>query len=266
LAATPGSLILPDADLDLARAAPRGFAYAGQSCISVQRIFVHDDVAGEFERRLVVAGQAQISGDPLAEEVSVGPMISEGEAARAESWVSEAVAAGARRLLGGERHGAMLPPTILAGVEASLRVVCREVFAPVVVLASVASARGGIDRLADSSADSRRGLHRDLEVVLSAFRDVDVGALVVNDVPTFRLDPMPYGGVRGSGVGRGGSAPSTRDDRAASPAPEPSGADRSHERRCVPPAPSVLRNPMLVKSLRLTACRSRRILPTDRAE
>jgi glyceraldehyde-3-phosphate dehydrogenase (NADP+) len=207
LGGNAGVLILPDADLDLAarRCAEGGFAYAGQSCISVQRIFVHGDVAREFERRFVAAGQAQICGDPLAEDVSVGPMISEGEAARAESWVSEAVGAGARRLLGGARRGGMLAPTILAGVEPSLRVACREVFAPVVVLASVASAREGIDRLADSDYGLQAGVFtRDLEVVLSAFRDVDVGALVVNEVPTFRLDPMPYGGVRGSGVGREG--------------------------------------------------------------
>jgi len=207
LGGNAGVLILPDADLDLAarRCAEGGFAYAGQSCISVQRIFVHRDVAAEFERKLVAAGEAQLHGDPLDEGVSVGPMIGEAEAARAESWVSEAVSAGARRLLGGERRGALLAPTILAGVDPSLRVACREVFAPVVVLASVASAREGIEQLGRSEFGLQAGIFtRDLEAVLSAFRDVEVGALVVNDVPTFRLDPMPYGGVRGSGVGREG--------------------------------------------------------------
>ena len=207
LGGNAGVLILPDADLDLAarRCAEGGFAYAGQSCISVQRIFVHEDVAAQFERRLVAAGESQVCGDPLVEGVSVGPMIAEGEAARAESWVSEAVGAGARCLLGGERRGAMFVPTILAGVDPTLRVACREVFAPIVVLATVASAREGIDRLADSEFGLQAGIFtRDLEVVLSAFRDVEVGALMVNDVPTFRLDPMPYGGVRGSGIGREG--------------------------------------------------------------
>jgi len=207
LGGNAGVLILPDADLDLAarRCAEGGFAYAGQSCISVQRIFVHAGVVAEFERLLVAAGEAQICGDPLEGEVSVGPMIAAAEAARAESWVGEAVAAGARRLLGGERRGALLAPTILAGVDPSLRVACREVFAPVVVVASVANAREGIARLGDSDYGLQAGIFtQDLEVVLSAFRDVEVGALVVNDVPTFRLDPMPYGGVRGSGIGREG--------------------------------------------------------------
>jgi len=207
LGGNAGVLVLPDADLDLTarRCAEGGFSYAGQSCISVQRIFVHRDVAAPFEERMVAAGKRLRSGDPLDESVSLGPMITEAEAVRADGWTAEALAGGARRLLGGDRHGARFPATILADVDRSAKVACREAFAPIVVLATVETACEGIDRLGDSDYGLQAGVFtRDLEAVLSAFRDVEVGALIVNDVPTFRLDPMPYGGVRGSGLGREG--------------------------------------------------------------
>jgi acyl-CoA reductase-like NAD-dependent aldehyde dehydrogenase len=207
LGGNAGVLVLADADLDLAarRCAEGGFAYAGQSCISVQRVLVHRHVGAEFEARLIAAARGLKLGDPLDEAVTVGPMISEAEARRAEAWVREALDAGARRRLGGEREGAMLLPTVLADVRPSMRVACQEVFAPVVGLTTVASAREGIERLGASDYGLQAGVFtRDLEAVLAAFETVEVGALLVNEVPTFRLDTMPYGGVKGSGIGREG--------------------------------------------------------------
>ena len=207
LGGNAGVLVLPDADLELAarKCAAGGFGYAGQSCIWVQRILVHRDVAAEFEGRLVEAARSLKVGDPLDETVTVGPMIGEAEARRAEAWVGEAVSSGARLLLGSRREGALFYPTILADARPAMKVSCREVFAPVVALTTVGSTREGINRLNDPEYGLQAGIFtRDLEAVLSAWRDVEVGGLMVNEVPTFRLDAMPYGGVKASGSGREG--------------------------------------------------------------
>jgi len=207
LGGNAGVLILPDADLELAarRCAEAGFAYAGQSCISVQRILVHEAVHEKFCELLLQHVQQLGVGDPLDEEVLVGPLIHEADAIRAEGWIAEAVGAGARLLTGGSRQGSLLAPTVLADVQASMKVSCREVFAPVVAIVRVGSVRAGIDQLNDPEYGLQAGIFtRDLEAVETAYRDVEVGGLLVNEVPTFRLDAMPYGGVKGSGTGREG--------------------------------------------------------------
>ena len=195
------------ADLDHAasRIATFGTYQAGQSCISVQRVVVDAAVADDFVPRLVAAVDALGVGDPADEATSVGPLIDESSAVRVQQWVDEAVAAGARLLTGGGRDGTTYAPTVLADVPADARVVCEEVFGPVLVVSVVE----GTDAALAAVNDSRFGLQagvftRDLQAAFRAHRDLEVGGVVVGDVPSFRADQMPYGGVKESGVGREG--------------------------------------------------------------
>ncbi len=200
-------VIHSDADLDRAaeRCAYGGFTHAGQSCISVQRAFVHqpvfDDFAGKFLQRV---RQLKV-GDPLKEETDLGPMISQREAERAESWIAEAVAGGAKVLVGGQRDGAVVQPTVLTHTRPDMKVCRQEVFAPLVVLESYQDFSDAIARVNDSPYGLQAGLFiRDLKAVFEAYADLEVGGVVWNDVPTYRGDPMPYGGVKDSGLGREG--------------------------------------------------------------
>lgn len=214
LGGNAGVLILPDADLELAarRCADAGFAYAGQSCISVQRILVHDAVHDVFCGRLLQHVQRLRAGDPLDEDVLVGPLIREDDAIRVERWIAEAVESGAQVLTGGERQGSLLAPAVLADVQPSMKISCREVFGPVVAVLRVDGVRQGIDMLNDPEYGLQAGVFtRDLEAVEAVYRDVEVGGLLVNEVPTFRLDAMPYGGVKGSGTGREGPRYAVRE-------------------------------------------------------
>jgi glyceraldehyde-3-phosphate dehydrogenase (NADP+) len=207
LGGNAGLIVDRSADLDLAaeRTAAGGFAFAGQSCISVQRVFVHEEVEAAFVARLLARTAELPVGDPLDERVRVGPMITEEDAIRAEGWVREAVASGARVLAGGARRGSVLDPTILTGTRPGMKVCDRETFAPVVSVEAFrdfADAVAAVDR---SEFGLQAGVFtRDLPSVLAAFEGIEVGTLVVNDAPTFRADPMPYGGVKSSGVGREG--------------------------------------------------------------
>jgi acyl-CoA reductase-like NAD-dependent aldehyde dehydrogenase len=197
------------ADADLERAAEilarRGFGSAGQSCISVQRIYVEREVFEPFlDHLLEQTGRLKV-GDPEDPETDIGPMISEAEARRAESWIREAVDAGARVLLGGDRQGAVLSPTVLVDVTPEMRVVCEEVFAPVVTVTPVDS----LDEAIEASNDSAYGLQAgiftaSLGHAVVAARRLRFGGVIVNDASAFRADVMPYGGVRGSGAGREG--------------------------------------------------------------
>ncbi len=201
------AIVHRDADLAwaAARCAAGGFAYAGQSCISVQRILVHRTVLDAFlEAFLERVGRLKV-GDPLDEEVDLGPMISEAEARRAESWVERARVAGAKVLCGGLREGAWLRPTVLLDVPADQDVLCEEVFAPVVSV----EAFDGLEEAVAKANASRFGLQaglftRNIEAVFGVFDALEVGGLVLNDAPTWRADTMPYGGVKNSGQGREG--------------------------------------------------------------
>ena len=200
-----------DADLDWAvkRALVGSFAYAGQVCISVQRIFVHDAIADEFERRLV-AGAAKLKvGDPADTTTDVGPLIDDRAAARTQEWIAEAVAAGARLLAGGAPLRADAPrlfaPTIIADAPRTARVCSEEAFAPLVVLERFTE----FDDAIRSVNESRFGLQcgvftNDLAHTREAFDRLEVGGVIINDVPTYRIDHMPYGGVKESGLGREG--------------------------------------------------------------
>lgn len=185
------------------------FSYAGQKCISVQRIYFVEPPGGrryaEFTERLVAAARAAQVGDPRDPEVMVGPMIDEANARRVESWVGEAVTAGAQLLCGGQRDGTVVQPTVLAAVPPTARAACDEIFGPVCNLDRVAS----FDAALQAVNDSRYGLQaalftHDLGHALRAFDELEVGAVILNEAPSFRIDHMPYGGVKESGLGREG--------------------------------------------------------------
>jgi acyl-CoA reductase-like NAD-dependent aldehyde dehydrogenase len=188
------------------RVAAGGFALAGQSCISVQRVFVHASVFDEFARRLVTRlGRLKI-GDPLDPATDIGPMVEESEAARIDAWVKETVREGARILAGGRRIGrAMYEPTVLVDVPETCRVSAEEVFAPLVGLYRFEDFQDAIARVNRTRYGLQAGIFtKDLNRALAAFDELDAGGIVVNDVPTYRIDHMPYGGTKDSGLGREG--------------------------------------------------------------
>ncbi len=200
-------IVHSDADVDYAaeRVAWGGFAYAGQTCISVQRVFVHEDVYDRFASELVRRVDALVVGDPLDEATDVGPVIDTSNADRVGEWLDEARAAGATVLAGGEREGSVWRPTVLADVAEDLRISCEEVFAPVVGISRFSDVGEAIDAAGRSEFGLQAGIFtNDMRVVDAAFDRIDVGGLMVNDVSTFRIDHMPYGGVKSSGFGREG--------------------------------------------------------------
>jgi acyl-CoA reductase-like NAD-dependent aldehyde dehydrogenase len=200
-------MIEPDADIDRAveRCVVGGYLYAGQSCISTQRILVHDDVYERFVERFVARVGALRTGDPLADTTDVGPMIDQANAERAEAWIAEARAAGARVAVGGRRTGAVLEPAVLLDTAGDMRVNCQELFAPVTTVRRYADFDAAIADVNDSPYGLQAGLFtNDMRRILRAFELVEVGGLVINDVPGYRVDHAPYGGVKESGHGREG--------------------------------------------------------------
>lgn len=207
LGGNAGLIVHGDADLPSAgsQAAAGAFANAGQNCISVQRILIQHTVYEEFTDGFLEKVAALRCGDPRDPQTDVGPLIHEREAARAEAWVDAAVAEGALRLAGGERQGAFFPPTVLAETTPQMRVNCDEVFAPIVTLSPYREFEEAIAMVNDGEYGLQAGLFtRDLGRIFAAWEDIDVGALVINGVPTFRVDHMPYGGIKASGFGREG--------------------------------------------------------------
>jgi glyceraldehyde-3-phosphate dehydrogenase (NADP+) len=208
LGGNAGVVIDDSADLQFAatRIATGGFALAGQSCISVQRVYVHERVFDDFSGRLLTLVEALKVGDPLDPATDVGPMIDEGEAARVDAWVQEAVARGARVLTGGTRlGGALYSPTVITDVPADAKVCAAEVFAPLVGLYPFARFDDALREVNRSAFGLQAGVFTStLEHALRAFDELDVGGVIVNDVPTWRADQMPYGGIKDSGLGREG--------------------------------------------------------------
>lgn len=207
LGGNAGVFVGADADLPwaAARCAWGAYAFSGQVCISVQRIFVDKAVHSEFRKLLVQNVQELKFGDPSDPATDCGPLIDEASAIRVEAWLKEAVAAGAKLWAGGPRNGAFLPPALIEGVKPDSKLSCEEVFGPVAVLEAVESRERALDRLAEGRFGLQAGIFtNDLKFVHRAFERLSVGGLVINDVPTWRSDAMPYGGTKDSGLGREG--------------------------------------------------------------
>jgi acyl-CoA reductase-like NAD-dependent aldehyde dehydrogenase len=200
-------IVEPDADLDHAvkRCVAGGYLYAGQSCISTQRILVHETVYEEFVRRFAPAVQALRVGDPLDLSTDVGPVIDRANAERVESWIEEAVKGGAKIAAGGSRSASLVAPAVLLDTASEMRVNCEEVFAPVTTVRRYSTLAEAIVMANDSPYGLQAGLFtNDLRTIKRAFEEMEVGGLVINDVPGFRVDHAPYGGVKQSGTGREG--------------------------------------------------------------
>lgn len=207
LGGNAGVIVDRDADVDDAvdRIAFGTFYQSGQSCISVQRILVHAQIHDRVRDALVARAKALVAGDPKSRATSIGPMIDVSEASRLHGWIEGAIAAGARLLCGGKRAGGMLEATLLEEVPRSADLYREEAFGPVAILSKFERFDDALDAVNDSKFGLQAGVFtRDLFKVLDAWDRLEVGGVVVNDVPSFRVDNMPYGGVKDSGLGREG--------------------------------------------------------------
>ena len=201
--------VIVDEDADIAFAAQRvrvgAFAYAGQVCISVQRVFVHEKVYDAFLEALVIETSRVKLGDPLDRATDIGPMIDDKAAAHSQKWIEDAVAAGARVVTGGKAEGRFMQPTIIENAPRDAFVCSREAFAPLVTIFKIPSFGKAVEAVNDSIYGLQAGVFtNNLEKALYAFEAIDAGGVVLNDVPTYRIDHMPYGGVKSSGLSREG--------------------------------------------------------------
>jgi acyl-CoA reductase-like NAD-dependent aldehyde dehydrogenase len=207
LGSNSACIVDESADLDLAipRCIMGSFAYAGQICISIQRIYIHQKVFDEFTQRFLDGTEKLKLGDPLNPETDVGPMITEEDAKRTEEWVNEAVSDGAKTLIGGKREGNFYYPTVLSNVKPEMKVMALEIFAPVVCFVPFDDFSDAVRMADDSIYGLQAGVFTsDIEKAFQAIKGIRVGGVIVNDVPTYRADQMPYGGVKESGIGREG--------------------------------------------------------------
>ena len=196
-----------DADLDdaLERVVFGAFYQSGQSCIGVQRIIIHERIYDKFKDMLVAKTRSLVSGDPKERDTFIGPMISEGEAKRLHGWIESAVAGGATLLCGGNRKGNMLEATLLENVDTQADAYREEAFGPLALLSKFSDFGAALNEVNDSKFGLQAGIFtRDLFKTLDAWDHLDVGGVVINDVPSYRVDNMPYGGVKDSGLGREG--------------------------------------------------------------
>jgi glyceraldehyde-3-phosphate dehydrogenase (NADP+) len=207
LGGNAGVIIDKSADLDWAikRCLVGAYAYAGQVCISVQRMFIHEEVWDTFLDRFVAGAAALKVGDPLDPTTDLGPMVDATAAARTQRWVDEAVALGGVLRVGGKADGTYFPPTVLTDVPVTAQVCSNEAFAPLVVAFPFRELDDAIAQVNDSMFGLQTGIFtNDLAGTWRAFANLEVGGVIVNDVPTYRVDHMPYGGVKDSGFGREG--------------------------------------------------------------
>ncbi|HZQ67861.1 MAG TPA: aldehyde dehydrogenase family protein [Terriglobales bacterium] len=207
LGGNAGVLVHNDADLNYAaeRCVAGGFAYAGQTCISVQRILVERSVFGKFTELLLAGVKKLKTGDPLDDSTDLGPLIRESDAIRTIDWVQEAVRGGARLLAGGQRRGSIVEPTVLTNTRADMKVNCQEIFGPVVTLETYEDFGEALRQVNNSPYGLQAGIFtRDVKLLFNAYEELEVGSVIAGDVPTFRIDHMPYGGIKDSGLGREG--------------------------------------------------------------
>jgi acyl-CoA reductase-like NAD-dependent aldehyde dehydrogenase len=201
------NIVHHDADLDLAAkmCTLRGYSNAGQTCVSVQRIYVHKNVKDEFLEKLVKYSSEFKVGDPLDGSIDIGPLINLKEAERVKAWIDEAIDKGAKLVFGGERDGAFIAPTILDAVTPEMKVVCQEIFGPVLTVMTYEN----LDDAIEQSNDTPYGLQSaifttNLNTAMYAVKRLETGGVVINDASTFRVDLMPYGGIKASGMGKEG--------------------------------------------------------------
>ncbi|TSA36518.1 MAG: aldehyde dehydrogenase family protein [Porphyromonadaceae bacterium] len=207
LGGNAGVLVTETADFQLAvqKCVSGGFAYSGQVCIHVQRIFVVDNLFQEFVSCFIEAAARLKTGDPLDPSTDISSMIDESNACRVEKWIGEAVNQGAVVLLGGKRTGSFFQPTVITGTHSGMKVCDLEIFGPVVCIERVGSFSEGISRINESDYGLQAGIFTNrIDEMNLAFDKLEVGGVIINDVPTFRVDHMPYGGVKESGFGREG--------------------------------------------------------------
>jgi len=207
LGGNAGVLVDDDADLDFAvnRIRTGAFAYAGQVCISVQRVFIHEGVYETVRDRVVEASANLRMGDPADPQTELGPMIDDKAAARSQSWIEDAVKEGAKVLTGGKARERFFEPTVIENANPASFVCSREAFAPLVTIFPVKSFAEGIAKLNDSVYGLQAGIFTNrLENALTAYERTEAGGVIINDVPTYRIDHMPYGGVKSSGLSREG--------------------------------------------------------------
>jgi glyceraldehyde-3-phosphate dehydrogenase (NADP+) len=201
--------VIVDKDTDMDSAIPKivngAFYSAGQSCISVQRVYVQSDIYKVFEEKIIKATKNLVYGDPDDENCISGPMINENEAIRAERWIQEALASGGKILAGGGRKGAVLEPTILSDVPIACNVCSKEVFAPVLVLKKFNDFKDAVAEVDNSDFGLQAGVFtNNLKNVMYAYENIEAGGIVINEVSAFRVDSMPYGGMKQSGAGKEG--------------------------------------------------------------
>ncbi len=194
-----------DQDYAVARMMIGAFYQSGQSCIGVQRVIVHESIYDDFKMKLAVAAEELIAGDPLDEKTFVGPMITENDAKRIEKWVNTAVSGGAKVLCGGRRDGSIYHATFVENAPTDSELYCHEAFGPVAVIEPFKTFEQACERVNDSDFGLQAGVFtRDMHNAFYAWNNLEVGGVVINDVPSFRVDSMPYGGVKDSGLGREG--------------------------------------------------------------
>lgn len=203
------SAVIIDEGVNPGQAVPRcimgGFANSGQVCISVQRIYVHQSIEKKFTEEFVASIKKLNVGNPLDSDVEFGPMIDEKEARRIEEWIDEAVKQGAKVLTGGKRNGSIVQATVLTDVTADMKVIKDETFAPVVSIIPFKNFEEAVSMVNNSIYGLNAGVYtNNLRNAIMAAKEIKVGGVIINDVPTFRVDQMPYGGVKSSGIGREG--------------------------------------------------------------
>ncbi len=194
-----------DVEFAVKRSVTGAFSYAGQVCISLQRVYVDHTIFDRFVEALLEETSSLKLGDPLDESTDAGPLINEDAARRIESWVDEAREAGAEVLTGGRREGNLFEPTVITGTSPEMKVCCEEVFGPVVVAERFEDFDEALSMVNNSAYGLQAGIFtRDINRAHRAFRELEVGGLIINDIPTYRVDHMPYGGVKKSGFGKEG--------------------------------------------------------------